>query len=222
MERAGMVPLHKQVWGSKGGMWSWENTSGSKSWIDWLYVSEGMVKGIQQMGVTKDVVPGSDHRGYLLDINTEVLLGGVRIMGVKAANWRAGERRTRILDGHKECHIQHFLQGLDEHDAGGSALRERVAVMEEEMLTWAQMEPSMRASTRQERAVELGLLFEQAVEQVVVAEAATAAQYEGMRGSRAVKQWGSGGWSPRMVGLDKCLHQMKLMHGWSLRWGGEL
>ena len=77
MKKGGMVPLHKQVWGSRGGMWSWDGGANGRTWIDWMWVSEGMQEGgIQQVGVTVSTTPGSDHRAYVVDLDTEVVMGG--------------------------------------------------------------------------------------------------------------------------------------------------
>ena len=67
-----------------------------------MWVSQDMwERGVVQVGITNEATPGSDHRGYVVDIDTAQVMGGMQIMGgLGASGWRAGDRKSRTLDGH--------------------------------------------------------------------------------------------------------------------------
>ena len=140
--------------------------------------------GIQQVGVTVSTTPGSDHRAYVVDLDTEVVMGGLSIMGVEAQGWRAGQRRTRLLDGHKDEHIGHFLEAIGGGEGAEAEVQAKVKRVEGALQAWSTLPPQAKQEQRKGMAEQLGEVMEMATNLVLQAEADTAAKYEGRTGSR--------------------------------------
>ena len=171
-------------------------------------------RGVVQVGITNEAIPGSDHRGYVVDIDTAQVMGGMQIMGgLGASGWRAGDRKSRILDGHKECHIKYFLElmeGGKEEGVQEKEWRGMVAAMEEEIegRVGALGEEGIQGEEEREWAGEvMEDLMEEVADLVVNAEAMVAFKHEGFDGARLMKPWRGGGEARRWCSRTRgCMH----------------
>ena len=120
-DRCGMVDVARQAFDLVPDMHTWEQDGEdecrSKTWIDWMWVSKTVVdkKAVEGIWVCPRL-NGGDHRGYIMDINIDSIIGVVN--EEERGGGEKREREVRLLDSHSEKDLDTFLELMNDRGDG--------------------------------------------------------------------------------------------------------
>jgi len=200
----GLVNLSKDVWGGKGGMWSYESGD-RRSWIDWVCVSKSVVAagGVTGLWMIDKAVTCSDHRSMMIDLDHEVVLGVPKEVG-EAAQWK--QRGVRLLDGHDPADVKMYgrLLGEEVDKMEGEGMEGMVKEMEELSGEW--LRGGDEAKAQRLRGV---------MEMAFQAYAKVMKETEEGMVNQLISPVRRHGWSREMVGNAKALRAVRRIQRWA-------